>query len=218
MSEYLYDAFESSSNYRDRLIEVLRNNTNIEMGGYRMFDGTYAHAIQIPEELADFIIALKQHDAEVAPLRRMLEVGFAAGITNTLLNKFFGFDEIVAMDTFDGPPSTNVLWANLRFKNLTLVCGDSGSERSISTARSLGPFDLIFIDGDHSYEGVKRDIENYSPMLSEFGVFAMHDIAADWTGVPKAWRELVGSGNWSTSEFVCPIYQRPFGIGIARRR
>lgn len=218
MSEYLYQAFEHTPAYRERLIEVLRNNTNIEMGGYRMFDGSYAHAIQIPEELADFIFALKEHDAKVAPLKRMLEVGFAAGITNTLLNKFFGFDEIVAMDTFDGPPSTNVLWANLRFKNLTLICGDSGSSRSISTAKALGPFDLIFIDGDHSYEGVMRDIKNYAPMLSKFGIFAMHDIAAEWTGVPNAWRHLVESGEWATEEFVCPIYQRPFGIGIAKRK
>ena len=218
MTEYLYEAFDFSPRYRDRLIEVLRHNTNVEMGGYRMFDGTYAHAIQIPEELSDFVIALKHREKEKGPLKRMIEVGFAAGVTNTLLNKFFRFDEIVAIDTFEGPPSANVLWANLRFKNLTLICGDSGSARAVATAKAIGPYDLIFIDGDHSYEGATRDIATYAPMLAADGILAMHDIAADWTGVPCAWRELVATEKWTTRELVCRSYQRPFGIGMAERR
>ena len=35
--------------------------------------------------------------------------------------------------------------------------------------------DLLFIDGDHSYEGVKLDFELYSKLLSPKGVIILHD-------------------------------------------
>ena len=42
-------------------------------------------------------------------------------------------------------------------------------------------FDLIFIDADHTYEGVKSDFNNYLPMLSEGGVLGFHDVESpDW--------------------------------------
>lgn len=35
--------------------------------------------------------------------------------------------------------------------------------------------DFLFIDGDHSYEGVKTDFELYSTLLSDQGIIAIHD-------------------------------------------
>jgi len=35
--------------------------------------------------------------------------------------------------------------------------------------------DVLFIDGDHSYEGVKSDFELYSTILSERGIIMLHD-------------------------------------------
>lgn len=35
--------------------------------------------------------------------------------------------------------------------------------------------DFLFIDGDHSYEGVKTDFELYSTLLSDRGIIAIHD-------------------------------------------
>lgn len=35
--------------------------------------------------------------------------------------------------------------------------------------------DFLFIDGDHSYEGVKTDFELYSKLLSDKGIIAIHD-------------------------------------------
>lgn len=40
-------------------------------------------------------------------------------------------------------------------------------------------FDLIFIDGDHRYVGVKRDFENYRELLSPRGVIMFHDVDPD---------------------------------------
>jgi predicted O-methyltransferase YrrM len=38
------------------------------------------------------------------------------------------------------------------------------------------PIDLLMIDGDHTYEGVRRDFELYSPLVAEGGLIAFHDI------------------------------------------
>lgn len=35
--------------------------------------------------------------------------------------------------------------------------------------------DFLFIDGDHSYEGVKKDFELYSKIISDNGVIVLHD-------------------------------------------
>jgi predicted O-methyltransferase YrrM len=66
--------------------------------------------------------------------------------------------------------------------------------------------DILFIDGDHSYEGVKKDWELFSPHVSEFGIVVFHDTTWDLIrdgsspykrddmGVPKFVEELRKSG------------------------
>lgn len=44
-------------------------------------------------------------------------------------------------------------------------------------------YDIIFIDCDHSYEGVKKDIENYKDKGAQL---LFHDYGGGWTGVKKA--------------------------------
>ena len=39
------------------------------------------------------------------------------------------------------------------------------------------PFDFIFIDGDHTYEAVKQDFEDWFPLLAKGGIVAFHDSA-----------------------------------------
>ena len=39
--------------------------------------------------------------------------------------------------------------------------------------------DFLFIDGDHSYDGVKADFEMYAPMVRPGGLIAFHDINPD---------------------------------------
>ena len=38
------------------------------------------------------------------------------------------------------------------------------------------PIDLIFIDGDHSYEGVKNDIKKFTPHIKKNGYVIFHDV------------------------------------------
>ena len=47
------------------------------------------------------------------------------------------------------------------------------------------PIDLLFIDGDHSFEGVKRDWDLFSPHLSAYGVAVFHDATWDLHGTGR---------------------------------
>lgn len=49
--------------------------------------------------------------------------------------------------------------------------------------------DLVFIDADHSYEAVKKDIIKYTPKIKKNGLLTGHDI--DYPGVNRAVRELI---------------------------
>lgn len=40
-----------------------------------------------------------------------------------------------------------------------------------------GDIDLLFVDGDHSYEGAKKDLEIWSERMAQDGVIAVHDCA-----------------------------------------
>ncbi len=53
--------------------------------------------------------------------------------------------------------------------------------------------DLLFIDGDHSYSQVKKDLLNHGPKLKKNGVLLGHDYTTSYVpGVKKAADELLG--------------------------
>ena len=64
--------------------------------------------------------------------------------------------------------------------------------------------DLLFIDGDHSYTGVKTDWELFAPHLQSFGVTIFHDTTWEYhrdhpyyrmdMGVPRLVDELRRAG------------------------
>lgn len=68
---------------------------------------------------------------------------------------------------------------------------DSVTVEDLKRALSDAPIDFLFIDGDHSYDGVKQDFEQYAPLVRPGGMVALHDVvAADAPGVARFWSEL----------------------------
>lgn len=52
-----------------------------------------------------------------------------------------------------------------------------GDSAQVGRSWQLGAIDLLFIDGDHSYEGVSRDIAAWLPYVKPGGVAIFHDAA-----------------------------------------
>ncbi|NDJ36432.1 MAG: class I SAM-dependent methyltransferase [Chloroflexi bacterium] len=92
--------------------------------------------------------------------------------------------------------------------------------------------DALFIDGDHSEEGVRADFALYAPLVREGGVVAFHDIVdspyneAVGHGVHRLWRDLVLDAAWDTREIKDrsdrqwgdrPVAQL-MGIGVAIKK
>jgi len=71
--------------------------------------------------------------------------------------------------------------------------------------------DFLFIDADHSYEGVKKDFQLYSPFVRKSGLIAFHDIL-DECGVDRFWSEI--RSDYRHIEIVEDYEQHCAGIGI----
>ena len=202
---------------KENLREFLRYQTNAEFGGYRMFDGTRTHLMHNPEELSDLIFFLKDYEKKKRKkIRNFLEVGFSSGKLNTILNKFFNFEHIVGIDNFAADMSSTDLLANMRRKNLTLICGTAHKKENIQIIKKFQPYDLIFVDASHDYKGTKKELDIYSKMLSDSGILILHDIhSLEYIGVNKAWNEFRRDDDFTCKEFVSRKYFFVCGVGIA---
>jgi len=106
-------------------------------------------------------------------------------------------------------------------QRVSLLMGrDSHSETTRERVANLlkgRRIEFLFIDGDHSHDGVLQDFHMYSPLVAPGGLIAFHDISqdpAEWTkGVASFWREF--STQHETQERIVEG-DSGFGIGVYR--
>jgi len=76
--------------------------------------------------------------------------------------------------------------------------------------------DFLFIDGDHTYDGVKMDFEMYGKLVRKSGMIALHDIFPSppeaGCGVNKFWREI--KERYKHNEIIHDCEQGWAGIGV----
>ena len=74
----------------------------------------------------------------------------------------------------------------------TFIFSDSTDEKALNEVKNMGDFDAILIDGNHSYEYVKKDYENYSQFIKKGGIIAFHDALLEGNryGTPRVLKEL----------------------------
>lgn len=158
---------------------------------------------EIGMALADF--------ASVVPAdQEIVELGVFQG--RTALIMAWGASQgngahVTAIDPWDtegnvyDPPFTDAdsrIWAEYRVRELgyaeriQLVQAFSQDVAPTWTGKPVG---LLYVDGDHTKEGARRDIETWAPNLAPGAVIAVDDyIHVDWPGVAEAVDELVAEG------------------------
>jgi predicted O-methyltransferase YrrM len=106
-----------------------------------------------------------------------------------------------------------------RKQKLHLVRHDShSSETKEAITRLLAgrQLDFLFIDGDHTYDGVRQDFEMYSPLVRTGGLVALHDIAEhpaeSECQVSRFWNEI--KNRYSHQEVIADPKQGWAGIGV----
>ncbi len=160
--------------------------------------------------------------------RRILEIGTARGGTLFLFCRNAAPDATVV--SLDLPYAINgggyPEWKSPIYRSfarpeqeLILLRRDSHLAASRDEVQRLAgsePFDVIMIDADHRYEGVKRDFELYAPLVSPEGLIVMHDVLPNRYDaeiqVDRFWDEV--KARYSTEEIVEDREQGNMGIGI----
>jgi len=197
----------------------------------------------VPEDLVDLRISMQPVVAsqlleEIVPAlerveqlrpQRVCEIGTAAGGTLYLLTRVSAPDALVVSIDLVIAPHTRALRERLARPGQQVVSlsGDSHSEETaLGLERLLDgePLDVLFIDGDHSYGGVRADFERYGPLVRSGGIIALHDVNEDFRTrhgvetpsisgeVPRFWREL--KERHRTEELIADPEQDGFGIGL----
>ena len=69
---------------------------------------------------------------------------------------------------------------------------------SVEVAQFLanGMFDLVFVDADHTYDAVVRDLRAWAPKVRPGGIFAGHDYGWEFPGVVRAVQEFALATGW----------------------
>lgn len=151
------------------------------------------------------ILELGRLVQELAPVRS-LELGTNYGGTLLLLCRISPPGaNIISVDLPYGPfgggyPKRKIpLFRRFprRGTRLHLIRADShATETRDQILRILGGalLDYLFIDADHTYDGVRRDFEMYAPLVRSGGIVVFHDIVSYRKGsdcqVERFWNEL----------------------------
>jgi len=178
------------------------------------FLGISIKPTQVKEEIMGLLKLLQNIKPKV-----VLEIGTARGGTLFLFTRVVQPDTtLISIDLLGGPFGGGYpTWRIPLYESFALPCQkiqlirrDShdpvtlGAIKNILDGRKV---DFLFIDGDHSYEGVKRDFEMYSGLVGKGGIIAFHDICHHppetgcevnrfWVEVNKKYRYLELVKDW----------------------
>lgn len=102
-------------------------------------------------------------------------------------------------------------------QTLHLLRADSHRKETLSTVSKLlngRRLDVLFIDGDHTYAGVRADFEMYSPLVRPGGIVAFHDIAVQPlpNEVVRLWNEI--KPGYRHKEILHSAAKDAMGIGV----
>lgn len=137
--------------------------------GWFDFEDIYTNAVDMASDKDIFV--------EIGAYLGKSTIYMANEILNSKKKIFF-----YVIDSFIGEPSENN--ENLYEKYLVNI-SKYGVDKIVNTIKSDSKIafkklprrkiSFLFIDGDHSFEGIKKDIVNYYPLVKKGGIIAGHD-------------------------------------------
>jgi len=190
--------------------------------------GLYPFQIHMkPAQVKDEILRLTSLLDNLKP-RAVLEIGTGGGGTLFLWSRVANADAtIISVDLPGGPFGGGYPKWKMPFyesfaksrQRVYLVRGDSHDSvtfRNVKRILGACQLDFLYIDGDHSYEGVKKDFEMYSPLVRKGGIIAFHDIVPhspeSGCEVSKFWNQVKDSHK--RLEIVMDRNRKRAGIGL----
>ena len=178
---------------------------------------------QIKEEITAFLKILAR-----CKLRFVLEIGTAKGGTLFLFTRIsMPKALIISIDLPSGQFGGGYPdWKVPLYKSFTiheqkmyLIRKDSHAQSTLDVTKKIlneNKLDLLFIDGNHTYNSVQADFEMYSGLVRKGGIISFHDIvpgpSASVGDVPRFWNEIKHS--FHHFELVKNWKQGGCGIGI----
>ena len=132
-----------------------------------------------------------------------VELGAAEGLfSRDMLN--WGIKKLYTVDLWESVPdragdiASPQQWHNDNYKNAKKLLAPFGDRseilRGYTTAMAgfVGDLscDLVYIDADHSYQGVRSDVDSWWPKVKVGGVMAFHDYEMTHYGVKQAVNEF----------------------------
>ena len=180
-------------------------------------------AMQHVDELTVFVRTLQARSP-----RTVLEIGTAQGGVFWLLCRLASPDAtLISLDLppaerFSGGEKRPIDLQGMRLPGQTVraIHGDSHDPAMpalVSEALDNKELDLLFIDGDHTYDGVRSDFLMYSPLVRAGGLIAFHDIIkTSWAGceVDRFWAELFARKELNPRAIVGRVPSHFGGIGL----
>ena len=183
-------------------------------------------AAQRPAEIGELLRLVHQRGPRV-----LLEIGTNYGGTAWLLSRYAPPDALLTTCDIECKMNRAKLeQPTRRNQRIQFLQVDSHSESGAHAIRAAvaDAVDLLFIDGDHSYEGVRQDFLAFADLLRPDGLLVFHDIVEDYRtrfgiatnayvgGVPRFWRELrdVLPSSFRPRELVDSRDQDGLGIGV----
>lgn len=149
--------------------------------------------------------ALKTGTDRLKPGDIYVEVGVQHGRSTYVANTFLPEEvEMFAVDIFDPGSSPDTMSRADFFKETGMdkrVSYTSEGSKIASEKWDGRPIAMMFIDADHSYEGVKADVDNWSQFVKPGGYLYFHDADATSPGVEQLVRELGASKDYDEMTF-----------------